>query len=135
MAAIEDAIYTRLSGFSGLTALTSTRIYPGELPPNVNIDEDFPDSVVYFPVSGERISAMGSDTGLVRERFQFDGWSRTYDGANAIREQLRLALQRWRGTVATVVIQDTFIVGRHYRFDAVAALHGAGHDAMINYEE
>ena len=135
MAAIEDAIYTQLSGFAGLSALVGTRIHPGELPEDTNVGESFLDSVVYFPISGERISAMGVDTGLVRERFQFDGWSRTYDGANAVREQLRLALQRWRGTVATVVIQDTFILSRHYRFDPVAELHGAGHDAMINYEE
>ena len=135
MADIEDAIYTRLSGHAGLSALVGTRIYPGELPPDVNVGESFPDSVVYFPVDDETVSAMGVDTGLVRARFQFDGWSRTYDGAKAIRKQLKLALQRWRGTFASVVIQDTFILSRHYRRDPVAELHGAGHDAMINYEE
>ena len=135
---IEAEIYTRLSGFAGLSALVSTRIYPrGEMPQNVEMP-----ALSYQRISAERPSAMGVDTGLVRARFQFDCWSGvhrddtegTFDESRAVFEQVRLALQRWRTTSGTIV-QDTFIVGDQDLYETESKTFHAVLDAEIIYEE
>lgn len=101
---IHDALYSRLSGFAGLTALVSTNIFPRQLPQNVA----YP-ACTYFKVSGPRDSTMGSDSGIVHARFQVSSWGSTVTSAQDVAEQVRKALQRFRGTLASVVIQDIFI--------------------------
>ena len=134
---IEAVIKTRLSGFAGLSALVSDRIYPVTLPQNVEMP-----AVSYRRVSAERVSAMGVDTGLVRARFQFDCWSGehkngdsgTFDEARAVAKQVRLALQRWRNTSGTVV-QDTFMVGDQDLHESDTETYHAALDFQIVYEE
>jgi hypothetical protein len=101
---IQEALYTRLTGFAGLSALAGTRIYAQLMPQ----DPTYP-SVVYMRVSAERETAMGADPGLVHSRFQLDAWSNVAKEARDVTEQIRLALERWRGTSGTTVIQDSFI--------------------------
>lgn len=103
---IEEAIYTRLSGFSGLVALISTRVYDVESVPQ-NPTRPF---VTYQRVSGRRVQAMGVFTGLVSPgRYQVVAHAATYRSAKAVRTQLLAALDRWRGTDGTVTVQDTFV--------------------------
>ena len=134
---VEAEIKTRLSGFAGLSALISDRIYPVTLPQNVEMP-----AVSYRRVSAERVSAMGADTGLVRARFQFDCWSGehengdsgTFDEAKAVAKQVRLALQRWRNTSGTVV-QDTFMIGDQDLHEHDTETYHAALDFEIFYEE
>jgi hypothetical protein len=101
---IEEALYSRLTGFAGLTALVGPRIYAHLMPQGPS----YP-SVVYTRISAQRESAMGSDANLVHSRFQLDAWALLAKDARDVTEQLRLALERWRGTSGTTVIQDSFI--------------------------
>jgi hypothetical protein len=101
---IHEALYSRLSNFAGLGALVGTRIYPRMLPQ----DPAYP-AVSWFKVSAPRESAMGSDPGLVHARFQVSSWGLTLLNTRDTAEQVRLALQRYRGTLAGTVIQDIFI--------------------------
>ena len=59
-------------------------------------------------VSSVRHSMMGVDAGVVHARFQFDAWGATPDSARGVLEQIRLAIQRHRGT-DTVTIDDILI--------------------------
>lgn len=101
---IEKALYQRLSGFAGLTALVSTRITPHLL----TQDTAYP-AVTYFVVSAPREAAMGSDPGIVHGRIQVDCWGLTYSDVVAVGEQVRAALERLRTTLDTTVIMDSFL--------------------------
>ena len=111
---IDSEIYDRLTGFAGLSALISNRVGPLEL----RQDETLP-AVAYWRVSSIRETAMGSDPGIVRARYQFDVYD-TGSGARLsainIGEQIRLALQRWRTTTGTIV-QDTFFMNDSWGYN------------------
>ena len=130
MALIEEALFTRLSGFAGLVALVAARIYPVVLPQDVTLP-----AVSYQRVSGPRTSAMGSDPGLSHPRFEVSAWSEDYLTAKTVKEQIRAALQRWRGTVSGVVVIDTFLLGERDLYDPATLLYHVPVDVVIHHRE
>jgi hypothetical protein len=104
---IEEAVVARLRGFSGLIALLGSGnngIY-AHLQPQ---DPVYP-TIVYTRISAQRVTAMGADPGVVHSRFQFDAYGILAKDARDVSEQVRQALERWRGTSGATVIQDSFI--------------------------
>lgn len=96
---IEAAIYSRLSNHVGLTAIVGSRIYPAHLPQSAA----YP-ALVYTLVSNTHRHNLTGASGGALARFQFDVFSvRLADCVEAV-EQIRLALQGFRGTVAGVNI-------------------------------
>jgi len=131
---IEEAIYTRLSGFSALTTLLGgspgTGIYPQIVPQNAT----YP-CVVFQRISGERVSAMGSDSGLARLRLQVSSYADTYSDAKTVAEQVRTALQRHRATIGAVVVQDIYIEGEVDIYEPDTKKHRVSQDYDVAYEE
>lgn len=124
---VEAEIYTRLTGFAGLSALVSTRIYPNTIEQNATLP-----AIVYRRVSAERISAMGDDTGTVRTRYQFDVYDDQYtDGLRPVVEQLRKALQRHTGTL----IEHIFVLNETEYYDDTTELYRCSIDFEIIYTE
>ncbi len=103
---IDDALYTRLSGYSALTALVSTRIYPILLPQ----DCDLP-AVAYQKISEISEHAMGIDSTVLQKRFQVSAFAEKYSMAKDVAAQIRAALSRYRATVGGVIIQDILFEG------------------------
>jgi len=101
--AFQEDLYTRLSGFAGLTALVGTRIYPNKFRQGTRQQS----AIRYARIASERESTMSVDVGFVRETYQFDIVAATYSAARAIEKQLLAAIQRWRD--AGIGLQDTFI--------------------------
>jgi hypothetical protein len=127
---IESVLYDRLSGYSGLTALVSTRIYPNVAPQNVTVPY-----ITFRRVSSVRDSGFGTDLGTVTDRFQFDAFDTTYSGLRSIVEQLRAALQRWT-TTGPPVVEGVFMENTQETFDAEPVLlHRAITDFRIHYQE
>jgi len=134
---IEEAIFTRLSNFAGLTALIGAppacRLFP-----RLNMQDVTYPSVTFMRVSAHRESAMGADPGLVHARFQLDAWDIDRDNCRDVTEQLRQALQRWRGLVAGVTVQDTFLEDQQEPapelVDAVPVFRSIT-DVMVHYNE
>lgn len=126
---VEADIFSRLSGYTTLAALISTRVYPSLLPQNAT----YP-AVSYRRVSSERPPVMGDDTGIVRARFQFDAWAQSYSGMIAVKELVREALQRYHGT-ATVEILETFILMDMDLYEDDTRIHHGVIDVEINYRE
>jgi len=104
VAEIEQALYTRLTGFAGLSALVASRVYPMRLPQSPT----YP-AVTYQRVAGERTPAMGADTGVMAAVVQLDAWGATYPSAKAVAKQVRLALERHRNGSSDPEILDIFI--------------------------
>ena len=128
---IEASIWQILADDAGVGAQCADRIYPVQVPQNAT----FP-CVTYSRVSANRWSAMGSDTGLVEKRIQVSSWGQTYAAANALAEAVRGALQRYRGTVDGVVIQDIFIDGDGPEtWEDDAGAYQAVSDFRVIYEE
>ena len=130
MASIEESIYTQLSGHGGLSALVGTRIRPVTL----GQDEKLP-AVTFFEVSASRFSASGSDVGVVRKRFQISAWGASAPSARDVATQIRLALQRWNGTVGGIVIQDTYIENELDIYDPATEVYHRPVDVEIFHEE
>ena len=103
--AIEDALYTRLSGHAGLSALIGDRIYPVKLPQS----PVYP-AIIYEARGGDRLHNMGVDAGIRRPIFQIACVAATYDAATNVGEQVIAALSRFRGTVGGIVIQDVLMI-------------------------
>lgn len=130
MGTIDSAIYTRLSGFAGLSALVSTRIYPAPIPETPT----YP-LVTYMQVSGVRVYAMSNQTPLVDARFQVDSWATTSTGVRALAEQVRLALSAYSGTSDSVVIDLITLENEQKIYDDEAGLHRVIQDYFIAYRE
>lgn len=130
----EPTIYARLSGYSGLTALVSTRIYPVELPPGVV----YP-AVSFFRMAAAPIPAMGSDPALVGIPLQVDCWAKNLDesgnpstaatkgqdSVQAIAAQVLGALQRWR---SAGVMQDVLVT--NFGLDIPEEFTGIAHRVL-----
>ena len=110
---LEEAIYDRLSNFTGLTDLVSTKIYPLEIPQDIAKP-----AVVYARDVTEHISAFGADIGNVRVVMEVVAWAETYSSALAICKQIRLALQRWSGTYGSIIVEDTFVESEAQSFES-----------------
>lgn len=95
-----EALYSRLSGIAGLTALVSTRIYPQVLPEDVT----FP-CIRHFGVSLNPTVAHDGDVNLDFVREQFDVYATTDLAVEAIVTQLRAALGGVTFTVGTLKIK------------------------------
>lgn len=127
---IEDAIYSRLSTFAALELLVTNRIYPQQGPQGVAKPY-----IVYGRISTERISALGADTDIAQARFQFNCYSDTYDNARDVFEQVRAAMQRWKGTEAGITIEDSFIETERDEYEQDTTLFYVIADIIIIYRE
>ena len=107
---LQSIIYTRLTTHAGATALIALRCRANQL----EQDESYP-AISYQLISNDRRSAMGADIGIVHARVQVDCWDQDdssgagYDGAKALAEQVRQALQRWTNASGPKVF-DTFLI-------------------------
>ena len=130
MATIEDAIFSRASGFAGLVALVADRVYPRRLPSGVTLP-----AVTYGLIDDVEPQAMGGGAGVTTARFQFTAWAETFGSARDVGVQLRAAFGRWRGTVAAIEVQDSLPAGRAEDNDPAAGLFWRHQDYLISYVE
>jgi len=103
MATIEDAIYSKLSGTSGITALVGRRIYPVVLPQKCKLP-----AITYDKVSDPQIHTMGSESNPCHPRFTIHVWGETLKNVIDIAEQVKTALKYYTGTIASMIIQRIY---------------------------
>jgi hypothetical protein len=112
----EKAITALLLDTAGVAALVSDRVYPGQLPQGTRL----PAAVVEHIDTNELTTLdAAAEFGLVRSRIQVTVLASTYPAQKALLEQVRLACNYQRGSIAGVwvvsVIRDT--VGPDLRDD------------------
>lgn len=99
---IDEALFARLSGFAGLSAIVAARIYPiGNVPQNPTKPY-----VTYQQIDEPREHAMGVDPPIRQPRFQFSAWADDSTSCRDVAAQIDAALSRFSGTQASIVIQD-----------------------------
>ena len=130
---LHEAVFARLSGFAGLTALigsgSSCRAWPDEAPKNPTAPY-----VVFFQVGASRTPLAGADSTVRRQRMQFDCYGATGDSAREVAAQVVAAVARLRGSYAGVVIQDAYIENEISGVDDDTRLKVMSVDADIVYE-
>jgi hypothetical protein len=133
MASVDEALTARLAAVPALTALVGTRIYWKKLQQNTL----YP-ALTYQKISrGPGVSAMGKDSGLVRPRYQITSFGKATatkgpkQVALEVAKQVRLALQRYRGTVAGVEIQDIFVDDERDSDDPVTEVAAVQTDVLV----
>lgn len=128
---IDAALYQRLKAYTGLTDLIAQRIHPVTLPEKVTLP-----ALVYSQVTDIQESAMGADSALSHARYTLDAHATTPLAAKQVAKQARLAVQRYRGTLDSTVIQDIFIENKGTDFyDPQAKLYHCAVDIFIHYQE
>ena len=130
MGTMDSALFARLSGFAGLNALVSTRIYPPPAPQ----DALYP-LVTWQEIDRQSIHVMGGTAGIVHIRYQVDSWAETLSGAKAVAAQVEAALDNWSGTSDGVVIKNCFLEsGQSSPYNDSEGLHRYIQDISIEYE-
>lgn len=127
---VDAAVYARLSTFAGLIALT-TRIRPVHAP-----QSDAYPYIVYSVISDLPYPTMGADARPHRARVQVSSFDKGFDGARAVDAQVRLALNRFRGSAGGVVVQDVLEDGVHPDLfdDAGDGVYQRSRDFIVFYE-
>lgn len=94
---IQQALFNYLSTFPGLTGLIGTRVYP--LRPPQNATKPY---VTYAKVTGPRVRTFSTDQGG-QPRFDFTCTADDYSSADAVRAQVRVALEGYSGLMGGAV--------------------------------
>ena len=118
---------TVLRASTALAALVGTRIRIAPLSPT-----DALPAISFQSFPGPRDRAMGSDTGNYTTRMQVNSWGTTYASASAVRDQVRAALQRYRGSTD---VDDTYLQRESSQYDADNKVHGIQQDYIIHFRE
>ena len=103
-----QALYTHLNASSGITSLSSNRIYPGFAPQNITMPY-----ITYNHISTVPVHAMVNDAPLHEYRFQISVWTSAYNDTINLSTQVKSALRDLSGTLGT----SSFIVQRVF-FDS-----------------
>ncbi len=130
-ATIEEAIFTRATTGPTLQPIIGTRCYPVLMPQEVV----YP-ALAVVRVSMPREHAMGTDPGIAHPRFQLTAYDRTRAGAQTLADAVRKDFSRWRGTVGSVVIQDTFVENQvDLPRDDLLEVHPVPVDIVVHHVE
>lgn len=127
---IHEAVFSRLSAVTALTALVVLRIYPNIAPqPPVS-----PYVVFELDDDEEAAHAMGADASIRRAYARFYCFATTGDGAKAVAAALIAGLRRYTGTSASVVIDDCYMRGDRPTVDDEVKLFGRLVEFEIVYQ-
>lgn len=83
----ETELYAALSGRAGLTALVATRIYPDAIPENTDLP-----AVVYVRAGTNPTYTLGGQLACEEARMAVTVWAATRTEAEAVADQVRLAI-------------------------------------------
>jgi hypothetical protein len=126
----DKIVYAVLSGHAGTVALVGTGIYPGVAPESAGTPR-----IVYQEITLLPVSAMGSDTGLMRSRMQVSVWGADYTQSKDVADQVRDALQRYRGTAGGIEVQACYLESSVDLYDEDARRLGVAIDFDIVFRE
>jgi hypothetical protein len=135
-ATIEEGLKARLLGVAGVVALIVDRVYAIRLPQTVTTP-----AVTIQRISTPRLHShdTSGSTGTAHPRVQIDAWAGTAASAKAVTDQVRAALNGYRGTVTvgtkTVIIQAALINDERASFEPDSGLYRTSADYVVWHTE
>jgi hypothetical protein len=125
----EAGLFTYLSGYAGLAALVGTRIYPLLLPQDPTLP-----AVTYQRISTPRLFAF-EHSFLPHATFQFDCWASDFSDAKDVAEQVRLAMDVYRGAMGAETVQACIVEDERDTYEAEPQIWHSMVSVQIWYEE
>ncbi len=110
MTDISATIRTLTLSASSVSDLVGTRMYSDALPQKRKNDvwvtsTAFP-AISYTTISTRPYEHLGGIVDLTQSRIQIDCYDRTRSGANQLADKVRLAIEKYRGTVAGQFVNE-----------------------------
>lgn len=102
---ISGTIRTLTLADGTVSGLVSTRMYSDALPQNATMP-----AITYFVVNTDAYEHLGGIVDIARARIQIDCFAATRTAANALADAVRLALEKYEGTVGTQFIHEINLV-------------------------
>ena len=99
--AVETHIHDLLVGTGAISAIVGTRVYMGQLPPQVQ----YP-CVLFFQVSGYEHKTLEETDGWNESRFQFDCYADTYTVAKQLAAAVHNAVKNYEGSINSTTIKS-----------------------------
>lgn len=97
---MEEGIIAKLLATSGVTALVSTRVYPGRRPQASALP-----AIDLGSISGAPVYSNDGETGLARARVEINCWGETYTSAKTLARAVKAALSAFFGEAGGVSFQ------------------------------
>jgi hypothetical protein len=113
---IEKLIFSVLSNDGTVSGLVAARIYPMVVPRNAS----YP-AITYQQTAGDREHTMAGPIGMVDSRFVINCWATTYNGARALSDAVRIALD---GNSTDVGSQALYVIFLENETDTVEQKDG-----------
>jgi len=124
----QSDLYSRLSGYAGLTALVDYRIYPATASPTSATPY-----CTYQIIHPQRFYSHQGFTGLVRYRVQVSCVAADPDTARNVATQVIAAMEGWPD--ANSAVQSCFHDGDFDEYDEQAEVHHVPVDFLVHYGE
>lgn len=123
MSHLNEAIYSRLAGYSGLTALVGTKICAMRLTEGVTGQ-----AVAFEKIDVIVDHAFNTTANLLGVRYRFHCYGTTSAEAIAVAEQLRACLDGFIGTILSVRIWGILFLDNFDGYDPDAELYDSSND-------
>lgn len=128
---IDEALYSLLIAYAGLTALVSTRIYPMHLPQQPTLP-----AVSYQRISsGRRDVHHGGITAVAETIFQVSCWATTLKSAKDIAAAVRTRMHGYNGTVGSVKIFSSRVINEVDLYDPETNVYHVPVDVAVLHRE
>ena len=113
MATLAESLYAHLTNDAAVSALVSTRVYPGVAPADAALPR-----ITYSQIGGQHPQQAGGVAGRRRVVLQINSWAASQNAAESLAEKVRLALAGLQGTLGsggtTITIAETTLLNdRH----------------------
>lgn len=105
-------IRTKLAATTAVTDLVSTRIRPDAL-----VQNDTLPAIAYVEPTSEHMHGLAGVEGTVVGTVSVGCFDSTRIGANALAEQVRLALDCFRGTIGTDYVKSILLIDRLKQYE------------------
>jgi hypothetical protein len=133
MAIIEKAVYARLAAVSGVTDLVpASRIFPVR----ASTQNPTVPFIVYMNITNREDESLSGSNGIAFAVFQIDIFSNVHQGSAGVfnvAEQVRSALSRFSGTVASIQVDDVLMQDRNSTYERETELYRVSMDTEWMY--
>ena len=99
-----EGLYSYLSNINDIKDKIGNRLYPEVIPENAKLP-----AIMYSPVLANYDSALGGDTGFVKQTIQIVCHDKTFKKARELSRLVKNALQDFHGNMGGVNIEAVFI--------------------------
>lgn len=104
MSQLEQALYVILTDDATVSGLIGTRVYPLLIPQDAALP-----AIAYQRISRLQIQTQSGPSCLSRARMQLTCVATTYSGVKALADAVRVVLDGYKGTAASVSVGASFL--------------------------